>query len=406
MKTFASSLLLALLIPNASSGQVGDFDGGLSVGPDSSTGIWPRDLTPPVVRHGFDLNAPGGHIGIASGTGGVNRGTYDGGVTLWGNPIDIVLATEDATDKNQGVFRIWKRADYQGVSAESIFKVSSTDNTATFNGLNVSISGGTLKVEESPVVTQGTLSTYLEGLSGKIDIGNGTASHSGAVAIGQNSPLASKDGAVALGGGQATGLYSLASGQNAQATGDQSVALGLNSIAAQAGAVAMGWSYAGAPLSFATSQGYASANGVGATAVSGGTADGVNTFAAGNGTYARAFNSVSLGGFPLLPGAGENRSGWYALDPVFTVGNGWWSADHSARSNAIRTLKNGSTTLTNKAWKAAVSANPTNPGVALEDPADTSDSEGRALTVEGHTSLKGKVTIEKAQGDISMGIFQ
>jgi hypothetical protein len=33
-------------------------------------------------------------------------------------------------------------------------------------------------------------------------------------------------------------------------------------------------------------------------------------------------------------------------------------------------------------------------------------SEGRALVVEGHTVLRGKVIIEVPQGDISMGIYE
>lgn len=67
-------------------------------------------------------------------------------------------------------------------------------------------------------------------------------------------------------------------------------------------------------------------------------------------------------------------------------------------SNAITTLKNGQTTLTNKEWKAHQSS-------PLVDPASTTDSGGEALVVEGHTRLKGKVVIEQPQGDISMGIY-
>lgn len=81
--------------------------------------------------------------------------------------------------------------------------------------------------------------------------------------------------------------------------------------------------------------------------------------------------------------------------PALVLGNG----SSSTRSNAITTLKNGQTTLTNKEWKANSSA-------PLEDPSPTTDSGGNALVVEGHTVLKGKVIIEQAQGDISMGIYQ
>lgn len=61
----------------------------------------------------------------------------------------------------------------------------------------------------------------------------------------------------------------------------------------------------------------------------------------------------------------------------------------------------GQVTLTNTPWKnRAVSISP------LADPSPTTtDNEGNALVVEGHTVLKGKVVIEQAQGDISMGIY-
>ena len=83
---------------------------------------------------------------------------------------------------------------------------------------------------------------------------------------------------------------------------------------------------------------------------------------------------------------------------MLEVGNGNPNAATFETSNAITTLKNGQTTLTNKAWKA-------NPSAPLADPDPTTDSGGNALVVEGHTVLKGKVVIEQVQGDISMGIY-
>lgn len=79
-------------------------------------------------------------------------------------------------------------------------------------------------------------------------------------------------------------------------------------------------------------------------------------------------------------------------------------------SNAITTLKNGRTALTNKYWDAnAPTAVPANA---------TESSNGEALSVEGHavingnatlkgnTVLEGKVTLAQPQGDISMGIYE
>ncbi len=84
------------------------------------------------------------------------------------------------------------------------------------------------------------------------------------------------------------------------------------------------------------------------------------------------------------------------LDGLFRIGNG---ISVTNRSDALTILKNGETTLNNKAWKE-------NPGAPLLDPASTTDSGGNALVVNGHTVLNGKVIITHAQGDISMGIYQ
>lgn len=86
----------------------------------------------------------------------------------------------------------------------------------------------------------------------------------------------------------------------------------------------------------------------------------------------------------------------------FVVGNGTGDAD-ADRSNALVVERAGLTTLTNKSWKANVNANP---GTELQDPPSPTNNDrgGDALTVEGHTRLKGKVLIQP-QGDLSMGGF-
>jgi hypothetical protein len=97
----------------------------------------------------------------------------------------------------------------------------------------------------------------------------------------------------------------------------------------------------------------------------------------------------------------SNSTEWIEESTLLEVGNGNPAAATLETSNAITTLKNGQTTLTNKAWKSRpVSTSP------LADPgAPSTDSGGNALVVEGHTVLRGKVVIEQAQGDISMGIY-
>jgi hypothetical protein len=158
------------------------------------------------------------------------------------------------------------------------------------------------------------------------------------------------------------GLGSVASGSYARASGYNSIASGS----------------------------YATANGNTATA------SGLFSFSNGWGTSAKSATETVFGRYNLesLPlGAAFVMND---LDGLFRVGNG---ASASIRSDAITTLKNGETTLTNKAWKE-------NPGAPLQDPASTTDSGGNALVVNGHTVLNGKVIITHPQGDILMGIYQ
>lgn len=203
----------------------------------------------------------------------------------------------------------------------------------------------------------------------------------------------------------ALGSYSYTMGAGAfaavygSAFGDSSVAIcGANANANSSIAIGMG-STANANSSLALMSGLSESSAVYSVAMSGGLTKGYYSFATGVGSEATSFRSTSLGSFTHNQ-ANESTSVWNENESILTVGNG---NDVNNRSNAITTLKNGQTTLTNKAWKANVAASPSQ---TLVDPPATTDSGGNALVVEGHTILKGKVVIEQAQGDISMGIYQ
>jgi hypothetical protein len=227
-----------------------------------------------------------------------------------------------------------------------------------------------------------------------------TASAEGSIAIGSNSVVGSSGyESIALTGGSATGansfaaIYGDASGygsfatQEAVASGDMSIAL------------------AGFDLVYEVknvSEGDYSVT-IGGT---GNQASGDNSFASGYWTKSNSAYSVALGS--MNSAAPGDAYQWIETDALFELGNGWAARSGSepssgVRSNAITTLKNGETTLTNKAWKLNVAGT----GDPLEDPPATpTDSGGRALVVEGHTELRGKVIIAEPQGDISMGIYE
>lgn len=188
------------------------------------------------------------------------------------------------------------------------------------------------------------------------------------------------------------GLVSI--GGFSKSNGVQSIALGSNSSATDSNATAVGY-LTNASAQGATAIGYgANATGVGATAL-------------GLATHAGGYAEFVVGTANKF--SGSSSSAWIYTDSLFVVGNG---QSVQNRSNAITTLKNGRTTLTNSFWLAdTVTGN------------EVDASDGEALNVEGHsvlngnaivegntqlkgdTVLDGKVTLSQPQGDISMGIY-
>lgn len=321
---------------------------------------------------------------------------------------------------------------------------------------------GSLVVGGSPILTQGSTNSFLQsqgyftqsGLAaalantappltssawtnafvlrgfvsggGVLAVGAGSnASNSGAIAIG-NASLASGVYSSAIGGAVAGGSYSTAIGDDSwtSSLATSAVALGGGSAMGTYSLAAMYGETRG-DLSFATQLGYAEgrgsialsgtdwiygggniASGENSTTIGGvgNVAGGFGSFASGYWTKAPSAFSVVLGSMNAAPSG--SATGWVETDVLFQLGNGWAARSaaepsSSLRSNAINTLKNGQTTLTNKAWKANPNVTPT-----------ASNSNGEALVVEGNTRLQGntqlmgKVTIAEPQGDISMGDYQ
>lgn len=219
----------------------------------------------------------------------------------------------------------------------------------------------------------------------------------GSIALGNNSYCADiATESIAMTGGRATNCFSMAAGYG-EANGELSMAFGLG-LADGTSSIALGgfdWRVSNYPGNHSMGDNSVTLGGVGNQAM------GFSSFAAGFWTKALTPYSVALGS--LNHGLGTRTDTWVETDPLFELGNGIAPRSYdepaaSNRSNAITTLKNGQTTLTNKEWKA-------NAPDPLADPDSSNDSGGEALVVEGHTRLRGKVIIEQAQGDISMGIY-
>jgi len=409
-----------------------------------------------------------------------SKGSFDGGVNILATPISLILS-EDST-QTDGVLNVWRGSDYSLPSSAPVFQINTLANTAKFDSLNVSIVGGSLMVGGSSVLTassaSGTLSAQgfittsslgntLRNMS-QISVGNTNTVNNSAgssMAVGMYNTVS---GVNAFGAGYMTissGYYSFAVGNYAYATGDHSFAAGTHSQAIGEGAFAGGYSTIAGRYAMAAG-GYTEASGEYAFSVGLGSkangytamASGYNTKATGGASMALGYQTEANGQASLSAGYGSkaNKGGSVAIgygliantfsetvvgmynnpipafwpngsNPVeaaFEIGNGTSDTD---RSNAVVVLKNGQTTLSNKAWNAS------NPTLVTSDP---NFASGNALVVEGHSNLKGNARIEgnstlngittlnglttvngntvlngtvlisQPQGDISMGIYE
>lgn len=223
-------------------------------------------------------------------------------------------------------------------------------------------------------------------------LGEGTIASLNAVALGLNSKAGQQSFAVHGGdasgfrafatmGGIASGLFSTAIGSSA-AAGHSSMTLGLSNTASASNSYILGRSnqvVAGADSSIAVGLSntlmapYSQALAIG----------GKTTF--GYEHVLGMFNRIEDSANPAWQGY---------LSPILRVGNG---TSDVHRRDALTMRKNGQTNLRNFYW---------NPSVPLAVATGSESSGGEALVVEGHTRLRGRVIIEKPQGDISMGIYE
>lgn len=369
----------------------------------------------------LQLAAFDGSLLLYSSQEGLTRGSFDGGVVTYGNPIDMVLGSDESPQIDRGAFRVWGSSTYLygSSTATPLFSIEHPAGTATFDGLDVTISNGTLTVAGSPALTQASSTSYLNGqgfiqssglataLSGitpptstswtNTYLARGNVTNSGALALG-TSTSASAQYAVAIGhGATASGTNALSVGNGASSQGTYSFSMGISANAVADHSFAFGNGVTANSLHTRATGASSSATGFYATAH--------GNVAVSKAMYANAtgFNSTAntadetVFGRYNVESTFTNAFAYNGQDGLFRLGNG----TNTARSDAMSVLKNGQTTLTNKEWKAAVTADPTK---YLDDPASTTDSGGNALVVDGHTRLKGKVLIQP-QGDLSMGGF-
>jgi len=319
----------------------------------------------------------------------------------------------------------------------------STTGTLTASSISTTnLSAATITSNGQAVITPANLATSITALP-QVNLSGGiksTTSWSDGFAFGP-ATVANVWGSTAIGyNTKAEAAGSLASGWHSRALGATSVAFGHGSTSHGYESLSMGRvTNAYGNLNFvggwhsnahnynafvyghhchANSQRPGSGNDSDAFAIAMGSLSGANsnhTLALGYGAASNAPHSMAIGrslgantmyetNMGVWANFSNSNSNWSETDALYRLGNG--TGDH-LRSEAITVLKNGQTTLTNKAWKA-------NPNVAPS----TDNSNAQALVVDGHavmngkttlrgdTTLQGKVTLTAPQGDISMGIYQ
>jgi hypothetical protein len=340
-----------------------------------------------------------GSAGAISATGELNAGSLNlndytsiranvfGGYT---NNADTVAMTgggaydSHATAMSQGsAFGTYSTAMSSG-SAYSQFATAMSYGYA-YGDCSTAMSLGGAYGFSSTAMSGGSAESYYSvGMSYGNAMGYASTAMSGGYADGEYTTALSNGGA-----------YGYSSAGMSGGTAYDEYATGMSQGYAS-GAFSTGMSGGSASGDYDTAMSQGQASGGNSTAMSGGNASGAYSFAAGYAAVAASYSSASLGRFSKSWGSPVT---WTDLDPLLLVGNGT-GAGSTQTSNAISTLKNGQTTLTNKAWKA-------NPAVAPV----AANSNGEALVVEGHarlagnTILEGKVVISIPQGDISMGAY-
>ncbi|MFC5050074.1 hypothetical protein ACFPK9_05580 [Rubritalea spongiae] len=225
-----------------------------------------------------------------------------------------------------------------------------------------------------------------------IAIGNAARAGYYAVAIGDVT-YATGISSFAAGSGRASGMTSAAIGYQAHSSGGYSTAIGYQAHSSGGYSTAIGiWSQSTGEASLAFGGGHASGD---SSIAFKGSATGLSSISLARNSVAYGADITVMGKFNDVGSAGFNDDP-YLPHPdghLVVVGNG---TDNYTRSNAIVTKHSGETSLINKHWE---SANP------LADATDDPYGDGKALVVEGHALLKGKVVLAEAQGDISMGEF-
>jgi hypothetical protein len=308
------------------------FYEGISLNSTSHMGLFPSTL--PSGKTAIDLSNSNGGLFLYSYNKETSPAMMDGGITLYGNPVSVVLGTDENWNSvwDQGSFGIWKAGKWgTGNPADKpIFEVNSLAGTTSFDSTNITVTNGSLKVGGSPVLTEASAPPTSAAWSGAyVTRGNVTAG----------------SGWMAAGDAHATGLQSVANGTSTTvASGLRSTALGIEAIASGDGSYANGTNVDAIGV-YSVARGMNSdATGLFATAVGYNVkANAMASGATGVGVQANSYAETVMGTYNKLD-ASPDASAWKGQDSLFRIGNG---PSAISRSDALKITKIGKTTLSN-----------------------------------------------------------
>lgn len=348
-----------------------------------------------------------GGITLYSGVNASSPTSVDGGVTLIGNPVSIVLSGEYPNHEIAS-FAVWKNNAWVG-STTPLFKIDGANGNTTFTGSNVSINSGSLSVAGSPVLTSASAVSQ-----NFVQLGSGGVLNITATTLSTSSTTGAITVAGGIGVAKDASINSLTVGRGPGGALTNTV-FGRNAFEANAGGLG-NTAVGNFAMKSATTAYYNTALGSNAlqSTVTGGSNVAVGSSAlnanTGSGNVATGYNALAFKttGFSNVAvghRAGEQQSDNSNLvtssESIFIGAGTKGSTAGSTNSIVIGTssVSDGPNTT--------VIGNSSTLSTRLEGETKSESLRVSGNTVlEGDTVLEGSVTLADAQGDISMGDYQ
>lgn len=382
------------------------------------------------IRNNVEFHTYNGGLLLHAGQNASAATSSDGGISLWGNPIRILLEGTGG-NAHAASFEVSRGNAWQSFPATPIFKIDALTLNSTFTGSNVAINGGSLSVGAGLTVTGN------QTVSGTLSAGGSpviTAASAGSVLTGQNFvqlgsggvlnitsttlSTSSTTGAITVAGGigvaKDASINSLTVGRGPGNALSNTV-FGRNAFEANAGGFG-NTAVGNFAMKSATAALYNTAFGSNALqlTVTGGSNVAVGSSAlyanTGSGNVATGYNALAFktSGFSNIAvghRAGEQQSDNSNLvtssDSIF-IGAGTKGSTAGSNNSIVigtSTVSDGPNTT--------VIGNTSTLSTRLEGETKSESLRVSGNTVlEGDTVIEGSVTLAEAQGDISMGDYQ